>query len=90
MAPALSGRNVGRTTVSGSGRFASSAWYARSSTGSSVVQTVATRNCLRSPCVVNPGSASFSFVRSQTSAAVHSSRRMSIPNGRFSSMCVQW
>ena len=76
--------------MSGSSRRASSAWKARSSVGSSVVQTVATRNCRRSPCVVKPGSASFAFALSQTSAAVVPSRRRWIPKGRASSMWVQW
>jgi hypothetical protein len=87
---ALSGRHVGYTCVSGSLRAASFTWGSSESVGSSVLQTTATRNCFRSPIAVNAGSFSRSLARSKTSLAVAGQSTVSIPNGRRSSMCVQW
>ena len=89
-AKAWSARQVGKTWVSGSFRAASLACGSRVSVGSSVLHTTATRNCFRRPIAVNASSFSLSLARSKTASAVAGPRTVSIPNGRRSSMCVQW
>ena len=87
---ALSGLQVGKTCVSGSFLCASTAWGSRESVGSSVLHTTATRNCFRRPIAVKPSSFSRSLARSKVARAVAGERSVSTPNGRRSSMCVQW
>ena len=87
---ALSGLQVGKTCVSGSFLCASTAWGSRESVGSSVLHTTATRNCFRRPIAVKPSSFSRSLARSKVALAVAGERSVSMPNGRRSSMWVQW
>ena len=87
---ALSGRQVGYTCVAGALRLARRACGSSESMGSSVLQTTATFHCASRPSAEKLSCFSVSLARANSSRAFGASSGSSMPNGRLSSIGVQW